>query len=141
MAASNDNTITLISDGAAAIPQFSMVSTDAAGNIGLTALGTDRTMGIVQEGLGATAAPATPLAAQPVAVQVFGVSYALTGFAGIGAAAGAVALMVEAGTGALIAHVPGNVHCANWLPSATQAAIGAFSGDIIRVLIVAGPAI
>ena len=136
MAASNDNTITLISDGAAAIPQFAMVSTDPTGNIGLTALTTDRTMGIVQEGVALGVG-----AAQPVAVQVFGVSYALTGGAGIAPAAGAVALMVEATTGALVAHVAGNVHCANWLPSATQAATGANPGDIIRVLIVAGPAI
>ena len=136
MAASNDNTITLISDGVAAIPQFSMVSTDATGNIGLPFATTDRTMGVVQEGIAIGVG-----AAQPVAVQVFGVSYALTGAAGIAPAAGAVALMVEAGTGALATHAAGNVHCANWLPSATQAATGANPGDIIRVLIVAGPAI
>ena len=140
MAASTDNTITLISDGVAAIPQFSMVSTDATGNIGLPFATTDRTMGVVQEGIAIGVG-----AAQPVAVQVFGVSYALTGAAGIAPAAGAVALMVEAGTGALATHVagavPANVHCANWLPSATQAATGANPGDIIRVLIVAGPAI
>jgi len=136
MAASTDNTITLISDGAAAIPQFSMVSTDPTGNIGLPGAGNPRTMGIVQEGiaLGVTVA-------QPTAVQVFGISYAIAGGAGILAAAGALALMAEVGTGALVAHVGGGVHCANWLPSATHAATGAAAGDVIRVLIVDGPAI
>jgi len=145
MAASNDNTVTLISDGAAAIPQYSMVSTDNAGNIGLAADAITRTVGIAQEGIPAAVVPGTPIPGQPTAVQVLGVSYAIAGPGGFAPGFGAtLALMADpAGSGRLIAHnaggAPTNLHCANWTPTATQAVAGAAAGSLIRVLIVPCP--
>ena len=137
MAASNDNTITLISDGAAVIPQYSMVSTDAAGDIGLPPNVATRTVGIVQEGIALAAA-----AGQPTAVQVLGVSLAIVGTGGFGAGGATIPLMVDPVIrGTLIAHngAAGSLHCANWIPTRTQAVAGAAVGSLIRVLIVPCP--
>ena len=143
MAASNDNTVTLISDGALAIPQYSMVSTDAVGDLILTANATTRTVGVAQEGIPQAAVPGTPIPGQPTAVQVLGLSLAIVGTGGFGAGAGAtVALMADALIpGALIAHdgAAGSLHCANWIPTRTQAVAGAAVGSLIRVLIVPCP--
>lgn len=128
------NTITLKSDGVAAIPTFSAVTLDAAAALGLPAASTTAIVGIVQDGGGVALGDT----ATPVPVAVAGISYAIAGGV-IAAAPGVTLLMPDAGNGRLIPFVAaaGNYACAEFLPDENQPS--AADGDIIRVNIISNP--
>lgn len=131
---SKDNCISMKSDGVAAIGQYIGVTKDAAGDMDLPTVSLG-IVGITQQGvaLGDTTTN--------VSVCCVGVTYALAGGVIAANTAGIQPLSIDA-TGRMVAHGGGlgEIHVANLIPSADQAAAGnTAAGDLIRVVLIQNP--